>query len=134
MFAKKLTLVFAAGCLGGLSNSLVVWLFGTIGVTALFGVKIAPSLTPAWLYPRIVWGGLWGLLFLLPLWKRKYLVRGLFYSLFPTIVQLFIVFPIKADKGTMGLELGTLTPIFVIFFNAVWGIVTAFWLDFVNDK
>ena len=59
-------LAFSAGALGGLANSLAVWLFGALGITLALGVGIAPGLTPAWLYPRIVWGGLWGFLFLLP--------------------------------------------------------------------
>ena len=52
----------AAWCLppvpwAGLS---MVWLSGSseeMGITAAAGVKIAPGLTPAMLYPRIVWGG-----------------------------------------------------------------------------
>jgi hypothetical protein len=43
--AKKLSLVFAAGCLGGLLNSLAVWVFGVIGITSALGVKIAPLLS-----------------------------------------------------------------------------------------
>ena len=126
--AGKLSMVFAAGCLGGLVNSLAVWLFGMYGITAAIGVKIAPQLTAAWLYPRIVWGGIWGFLFLLPLLRRKFLVQGLLYSLGPTLVQLFIVFPMKANKGMMGLDLGTLTPLAVVVFNAVWGVMAALWL------
>ena len=126
---KRLNNVFAAGSLGGLLNGIVVWLFGAIGITALFGVAIAPNLTAPMLYPRIVWGGLWGLLFLLPLLKGRLLLRGLIFSLGPTLVQLFIVFPLKAKKGMMGLELGALTPLLVIFFNAVWGIAAAYWLS-----
>jgi hypothetical protein len=133
-FFKKLTLSFSAGCLGGLINSLVVFLFGVFDITAMFGVNIAPSLTPQWLYQRIVWGGIWGVLFLFPLFKRSYTSRGLLLSLGPTIVQLFIVFPIKAQKGLLGFELGILTPLFVIFFNAVWGITTAYWLKFVGRQ
>jgi hypothetical protein len=126
--ARKFTLVFAAGCFGGLLNSLAVWIFGELGITTALGVSIAPKLTPAWLYPRIVWGGIWGALFLLPLWQQKVLIKGLIYSLGPTLVQLFIVFPVKANKGAMGLDLGTLTPVFVIIFNAIWGVAAAFWL------
>jgi hypothetical protein len=29
-------------------------------------VAIAPALKLSWLYPRIVWGGLWGLVFVFP--------------------------------------------------------------------
>ena len=130
--AKKLTLVFASGCLGGILNSITVWLFGAVGVTTLFGVAIAPELTTVWLYPRIVWGGIWGSLFLLPFFQRNYLVRGVLYSLFPTLVQLFIVFP-QADKGVIGIELGRLTPLFVLFFNAVWGVTTGLWIKFVSS-
>lgn len=131
-FARKLTLVFAAGCLGGLINSLAVWFFGDIGIAAAAGVKIAPKLTPAWLYPRVVWGGIWGLLFLLPLKSHLYLLGGFVFSLGPTLVQLFIIFPLKAKKGMMGLELGVLTPLFVIFYNAVWGVTAALWYRWVN--
>jgi hypothetical protein len=126
--AGKLSVVFAAGCLGGLVNSLAVWIFGVLGITATLGVKIAPQLSAAWLYPRIVWGGIWGVLFLLPLMKRNFLTRGLIFSLGPTLVQLFVVFPIKANKGVMGFDLGALTPVAVIVFNAIWGVTAAIWL------
>jgi hypothetical protein len=125
---KKLSIVFSAGALGGLVNSLTVWIFGRLGITKAFGVAIAPAFTPKWLYPRVVWGGIWGLLFLLPVFKNHPFLQGLIFSLGPTLIQLFVVFPEKAHKGIMGLELGTLTPLFVLFFNAVWGVVAAYWI------
>lgn len=122
---KKLLIFFAAGCMGALANSLTVWLFGHYGISQSLGVSIAPSLSPAWLYPRIVWGGLWGLLFILPMLQSRLFLKGAILSLFPTLVQLFVVFPLKAHKGIAGLELGLLTPVLVLFFNWVWGIATA---------
>ena len=130
--SKTISMVFAAGCLGGLANSLAVWIFGDLGINAAFGVKIAPVLTPQWLYPRIVWGGIWGFLFLLPLMRSRILSRGIIFSLGPTLVQLFVVFSLKAGKGYMGLDLGTLTPLFVFIFNAIWGIATAIWLRWAS--
>ena len=127
-FLRQWTIVFSSGCFGGLVNSLVVWVFGAIGITAALGVKIAPTLTVTYLYPRIVWGGLWGILFLLPYFSQFMILRGLLYSLGPTLAQLFIVFPLKTPQGVMGLQLGVWTPLFVLFFNAVWGISTALWL------
>jgi hypothetical protein len=56
----------------------------------------------------------------------NWISQGLLLSLGPTLVQLFIVFPLKADKGVMGLDLGVFTPLVVIFFNAVWGLVAAY--------
>ncbi len=127
-FARKISLVFAAGVLGGLLNSLAVWIFGELGITAALGVKIAPKLTAAWLYPRLVWGGIWAMLFLLPMMQTSIWSRGFIYSIGPTLVQLFVVFPMKAQKGAMGLDLGTLTPLFVVVFNAIWGWTAAIWL------
>lgn len=118
-------ILFAAGCVGGLANSLTVWWCGDLGITQSFGVAIAPPLSAAWLYPRIVWGGIWGLLFLLPLINSRPVIKGLLLSLAPTAVQLFMVFPLQANKGIGGLELGLLTPVLVVFFNGVWGVVTA---------
>ncbi len=126
--ARKISLVFAAGVLGALLNSLTVWAAGEFGITATAGVKIAPKLSAAWLYPRLVWGGIWGILFLLPMMQSSIWYRGLIYSLGPTLVQLFVVFPMKAQKGAMGLELGALTPLFVVVFNAIWGWTAAIWL------
>lgn len=125
------TLVFfAAGCLGALANSITVWFFGEIGITSALGVSISPSLTPEWLYPRIVWGGLWGILFFLPVFNSISLLKGSLLSLFPTAIQLFVVFPFKAQKGMAGLELGLYTPVLVLFFNWVWGVVTALTIKF----
>jgi hypothetical protein len=126
---KAWSLAYAAGAMGGLANSLALWLFGTVGLNHFLGVALAPMFTPAWLYPRLVWGGLWGWLFLLPFPRLTYPSRGLIYSLAPSAVQLFIVFPLVLHKGVGGIELGLLTPLLVLFFNAVWGLVTAAWLQ-----
>jgi hypothetical protein len=127
--AKNLSLLFAAGAWGALLNSLAVWIFGLLGVTGALGVHIAPPLTPAFLYPRLVWGGLWGVLFLLPLGRLSFPARGLLFSLGPTLVQLFLVFPVKAHQGVLGLQLGYLTPLFVLFYNAIWGLGAGWWLQ-----
>jgi len=126
---KNLSLVFVAGLWGALLNSLVVWLFGWLGIAQAFGVQIAPSLTPAFVYPRLVWGGLWGFSFLFPLVRLSFPAKGLLLSLAPSLAQLFWVFPFKADQGVLGLQLGELTPLFVLFYNAVWGVAAEWWLN-----
>jgi hypothetical protein len=124
----KISLVFAAGCFGGLVNSLAVWIAGEVGINAALGVAIAPRLSAAWLYPRLVWGGIWAILFLLPFMQRRLWFKALILSLGPSLVQLLVVFPLKAGKGAFGLELGMLTPLLVLVFNAVWGLGAAAWL------
>ena len=132
--ARRFTMVFGAGCLGGLLNSLALWLFGRAEITAGLGVNLAPALTAKWLYPRLIWGGIWGLLFLLPFYRHRVIRQGLLFSLGPSMVQLLVVFPHQAGKGMFGLDLGLLTPVFVLFFNAVWGLGAALWLRYVETN
>ena len=131
---KNLSLTFVAGCLGGLVNAVFVWLFGAVGLTGALGVKLAPAFTAPWLYQQLVWGGLWGWLFLLPLTRLSYPWRGLLYSLGPTLGTLLVVLPYQAQKGFLGLQLGYLTPVFVLFFNAVWGVAAGWWLSLTEDR
>ncbi len=122
----RLSYTFAAGALGGLATAITIWIFGILGITQAAGVSIAPGLSTGFLYGPIIWGGIWGWVFLLPIGASlPLLVRGLLLSLGPTIVQCLIVFPFKLDAGFLGLQLGGLTPVFVLIFNAVWGLVAA---------
>lgn len=125
---SRASAVFAAGCLGAIANSLLVWAFGALGVAQALGVAIAPALTPEWLYPRIVWGGLWGFLFLIARPGWSFWGQGLLFSLGPTVVQLLLVFPLKTPAGLFGLGLGPTTPFLVLLFNAAWGLAAALWL------
>ncbi len=125
-FFKKISLIFAAGSFGGLVKAVVAWFFGAAGLNALLGFNMAPALTPAWIYQHLVWGGIWALLFLLPL-RGSYYFRGAIYSLGQTLVQLLVIFP-KMQKGWLGLELGPMAPVLVLFFGVVWGVATGLWL------
>lgn len=121
---KNALLVFAAGCLGALIQALVMWLFTRYGIMQSLHVNMAGSLSPAWLYPRIVWGGCWGFLFLLPIFSSSILARSFVIALIPTGVQLFILYPFYEGKGVAGLSLGILTPFLVLFFYWVWSLAT----------
>ncbi len=129
---RKLLIFFAAGCLGALANSLTVWFFGDLGITRSAGVSITPSLSAAWLYPRIVWGGIWGLAFVFPVYQSRALLKGAVLSLLPTAAQLLIIYPYKTRYGFGGLGLGFYTPLFVAFFNWVWGVTTALTIKYAR--
>ena len=122
---KNALVVFAAGCFGALIQALVMWLFTRYGVMHSLHVGIAGSVAPAWLYPRIVWGGLWGFLFLLPIMSSSVFARSFVLALIPAGVQLFVIYPIYEGKGIAGLSLGMLTPFVVLFFWWVWALATA---------
>lgn len=123
-----LAVCFAAGVLGALANSLAAWIFGLWGVTALAGVSLAPTLTLPWLYPRLVWGGFWGLVYFFTVnsqrRRRQWIRKGLWVSLLPTAAQLFYFFPYHTPFGPLGVGLGDLTALFVVLFNLVWGFFT----------
>jgi hypothetical protein len=123
-FLDRAAVSFASGAFGALVNSLVVWVAGQYGLTARIGLAIAPALTASWLYPRLVWGGLWGFLFLLPL-RRSWWLRGLVVSLAPSAFQLLYIFPHVTGQGLLGLRLGAPMPVFVLAANAVWGLAAA---------
>lgn len=129
---KRISSYFSAGAAGGLAAGCLLWALGAYGITAAMNVGIAPRLSLHWLYPKIVWGGIWAQLLLLPLIKSRPLGRGLVISLGPTAYQLFYAFPVVLGKGLFGLKLGTFTPLVIFVVNAVWGLVTVFWLKWTD--
>lgn len=132
-YFKNLSLAYSSGIAGGICNAAVIWICGVTGITAALGVHIAPSLNVPFIYNKIVWGGIWGLLVLIPALNGRYVLKGILLSLFPTLVQLFLVFPVKDGRGMLGLALGTLTPFFVFIFNGVWGVAAVYWYKLVHD-
>jgi hypothetical protein len=133
-FFRRLTFYYTAGSMGALVSSLALWLCGANGITRLLRVDIHPRLTADWLYPRIVWGGMWGLLLFLPLVRSRLLLRSALVSLGPTIAQLVYVFPVLQHKGLLGLELGILTPAVVTAFNWLWALAALLWLWITNKS
>ncbi|MBU4264407.1 MAG: hypothetical protein KKC76_21375 [Proteobacteria bacterium] len=125
---KKISNAYVGGLLGALVDSFNIWMLGKIGFTAWIGVGLRPEFRPAWLYPRLVWGGIWGLLLLLPIMKSRPIPRGMLMSLVPTAMVYFVMFP-EMGKETFGLGFGLLTPVLVLFLNFIWGIVAASWYE-----
>ena len=132
-FPKNLSLIFSAVCFGGLVKSACAWSFGTLGINAKLGVKMAPALTPLFLYQHLIWGGLWAFLFFLPVKGWSYYSKGVLYSLGMSAVQLLFIFP-KMHAGLLGFKLGYLTPVLVVFFGIIWWVSTAFWLKLVRES
>ena len=122
---KKWLLAYAAGTLGALGSALFAWFAGQYGLTRALDVSLAPALSPAWLYPQLVWGGLWGFLFLLPLLASRGLMRAAVLALGPALVQLFVVYPYIQGAGVGGLSLGLLTPVVIYLLCLVWALITA---------
>lgn len=123
---KNVSGAFTGGALGGLLDSFNIWFMGVVGISDLLGITMKPEFAAPWLYQRMVWGGIWMLLLLLPLWKKRIIARGMFFSLFPSAMMLFMVLP-SMGKGMLGLGFGLLTPLVVVGLNFIYGIFASFW-------
>jgi len=126
---RKVSGAFTGGAIGGLVDSINITVLGKLGISDLLGVSMKPEFTAPWLYQRMIWGGIWMLLLILPLWKKQTVLRGCLFSLLPSAMMLFMVLP-GMGKGILGLGFGTLTPVVVIGLNFIYGIVAAYWYKF----
>lgn len=107
---------------------MAVWLAGGLFLPEFFGLRLTPALSPEWLHPRLVWGGVWGLLFVMPTPPRWTLpFRGLVFSAAPDAVALFDLFAFRQEDGGLGLGLATAT--LVLAGNVCWGLVAGWGLE-----
>jgi hypothetical protein len=125
---RYIALCFAAGALGALVKSLLAWGCVRYGLAGQFGAHLPAALGTAALYPKIVIGGLWGFLFLLPVARSSVLASGLLWGLVVTIAQ-WLILPLLYRNG---LHFPVAPIAAALLFNAIWGLVTAFFLRLVR--
>lgn len=133
---KNLMACYAAGTFGSLVNSFVMYVALMIGLEAMFGVSIMTAWTLDWVYPRLVWGGVLAFVFMIPCYQSRPVVRGLVWSILPTIPHLFIVFPGQADlvNGSPMYSVGILSLVFMYIFNCFWGVTASLMLKSFNQQ
>lgn len=120
MDLKRLSLLFAAGAVGGLANVIAIWILGKLGLPL-------PKASLGFLYKQAVWGGLWGLIFLIPVFAGSWWKKGMLMGLAPALLVLFFFLP-QRGAGIFGLNVGPAVPVMVVFLNVVvWGLATAYW-------
>ncbi|HLI13001.1 MAG TPA: hypothetical protein VKY65_15520 [Alphaproteobacteria bacterium] len=125
-FWPRASLAFAAGNLGALANRVALWVLGVIAVIS------PPNITKLWLYTALVWGGLWGFLFLIP-WRTSWWLRGLVFGLGPSAGVWLVIYPFVAHAGFFGLSRGPLSIVIPFVVNSVvWGLVTSWWYEYVR--
>ena len=126
---KLFLYLFIAGALGGLTNSIVVWSLGAMGVTPALGFSMAPELTFEWIFRRIFASGLWGIIFLIPVYKQNPIKKGAVLSILPWLSSALIIFPMRMDVGYFGLGFGIGTPIWTLLFAIIWGVTGTMFLS-----
>lgn len=128
-FFRGLALLFFAGAIGGLVSGLTTWLLGAAGVTAQWGVSLAPALSPAWLDRRMVEFGLWAFLLIPFMGDPPNRLVGLAcaLSLLPTCYVLLVLWGSPTQHGQLG-------PLFVLAEHLLWGLVTGGMLIALRDR
>ncbi len=123
---------FVAGLAAAAVNTLAIWLAGVTGLAAGIGAAAA-TFSLEEILSRLAFGALWGMVFapLAFISKIERLVAyGVVFSAAPTVVQWFVVFPLKGS-GVFGLDLGVPTTLMVIAYNALYGLVLGFLFRFI---
>lgn len=129
MAIKNIFYVFLAGGLGGITNSIMVWSLGVLGVTPALGFGMVPELTFEWLLRRVFASALWGVIFLIPIYDNAPIKKGAILSILPWLSSVLFVFPVRMNVGFFGLEFGIGTSIWTLFFAAIWGVTGTLFLS-----
>ncbi len=126
---KKLSIAFTAGSIGGIATVLFLIIAGGTGLMSAIGITLPSFANTGFLYKQIAWGGLWGLLFALPLFGTAWVQRGLVIGLMPALATLFVFFPLgttsSGGPGVAGLGIGVMMPVLVIVANGLWGLLAS---------
>jgi len=125
---RQVSSALTGGIVGTLAAFFFLWLLNRTGFTGLIKVRLHPGLYPALLYPRLIWGGICGLLLLLPIMPGRVIQRGMLISLVPAILLYFVTFP-DMGRGFFGLGYGMLTPVLVLVVSLFWGVVASKWYE-----
>lgn len=132
---QKMSLAFTAGAIGGAVNVAFVAIVAAVGIVALLGIHSPRPSMPAFLYKQMAWGGLWGLVLVLPLLRGKWWLRGLVLGFFTSLATMLyflprIQLPVGGrfeSPGLFGLGWGEMMPLLILVANSVWGLTAAWW-------
>jgi len=120
--AALLCVCFCAGLIGMLIATGAEWLWGRFAWPGLGGWSLQPMTVPDGFYPRLLWGGVWGLLFYLGVGaerRRRFWIRkGLFFGLVPALLQMLFLFP---SITSIGLRDTLLRLTLLLLLNLLWG-------------
>src|SRR3989344_1367286 len=117
VISEYLSICLAAGAFGGVINALFVWGTGKFVINEKFGLNIKPPWTKDFIYNKVIWGAIWGLIFFFFDQVEVTIFHALIISIAPTLVQLFYVLPVVQKRKPMGKDLGSLTWLYVFVAN-----------------
>jgi len=109
---------FSAGAAGGVANVILLIIIWKLNISP--GPPLTADVLKPLLYKQMVWGGIWGFAFLIPIMTRNWVLRGVVWGAAATAVALFVfkVVPaITVPAVVIGLAVN----------SGAWGL-TASWL------
>ena len=123
--AALISVCFCAGMLSALAGFGLVSAWDLAGLPDLSAYNVRPLLAPGGFYPRLIWGGLWGLLFFFTIGsvqtRKRWIQKGLLISLLPTLYYLIFTLP---DQISYVQGFSLVSPAIVIVLNLIWGVFT----------
>jgi hypothetical protein len=114
-------LCYSAGTVGGLAKGGLIWACGRAVLTAPLADDLARALHPGGIYMRLVWSGMYALIFLLPFARSSLLLRGLLGAMAVSVFQLLLLPLIQHSN----LHIFTFTTLALLVLNCAWGIAAA---------
>ncbi len=131
---KTVFFLFVAGAIGGFVSGIAVWALGQAGITPALGFNMVPDPDFRWMSGRMFASGLWGIIFLIPIYRNSPVLKGAVLGILPWLSSILIVFPYKMHIGFFGLGLGMATPLWTLFFGCLWGVAGMVFLAKVRPQ
>jgi hypothetical protein len=127
LFLVHVGVSYACGAFGGVINSLVAILIFKSEFSKVLQIHSEPDINQAWLYERIFWGALWGLLFALPfvisvLRKIPWPIYALGCSLIVAFANFLYFLPFAKKTGFFGTKTSDWFWVLVLLNNIGWGL------------
>ncbi|MBE0621060.1 MAG: hypothetical protein IH605_10740 [Burkholderiales bacterium] len=132
---RNASLAFTAGALGAIANRIALWLLGLLAVIPPTRIAFPlPEPVKLWFYSAIVWGGLWGFLFLIP-WRASWWLRGIVLGFGPSLGVWLVIYPYVAHVGFFGASRGVMALVIPFLVNnIVWGMFASWWYEFTGAR
>lgn len=123
---RLLTLGFGAGAFGACILGLVAFALGRLGVPEMLGLTMPAPKLPEALYRAIVWGGIWGLLFVVPAFNRPWWFKGIIIGLLATVALVLYFAPALRGGPAWGIVYAA------VLNGIVWGLAAGLWWAMVS--
>lgn len=123
-FFRLLTLGFGSGAFGACVLGLVAFALARLHVPEMLGLPTVERRVPEELYRIVVWGGLWGVLLVVPVMNRAWWLKGAIIGVLATVALVVYFNP--------SLRTPPIQIVYALVLNIVWGFAAGLWWTLVS--